>query len=79
MTIDGETAKDFDDAIYVSSSAEGFTLYVAIADVSHYIKTGSVLERSAFERGTSVYLPDQVDADVAGSLFKRNMFIKTRC
>ena len=60
VTIDGETAKDFDDAIFVSRTSQAFTLYVAIADVSHYIKTGSILEQNAFERGTSVYLPNQV-------------------
>ena len=60
VTIDGETAKDFDDAIYVRKNAKSYSLYVAIADVSHYIKMGSVLEQNAFERGTSVYLPNQV-------------------
>ena len=60
VTIDGETAKDFDDAVCVRKSDNSYTLFVAIADVSHYIKIGSVLEQNAFERGTSVYLPNQV-------------------
>ena len=60
VTIDGEIAKDFDDAIFVSKTAQSYTLFVAIADVSYYIKMGSVLEQNAFERGTSVYLPNQV-------------------
>lgn len=60
VTIDGETAKDFDDAVCVTRKRKGYTLYVAIADVSHYINAGSVLDKSAYERGTSVYLPDRV-------------------
>ena len=60
VTIDGETAKDFDDAIFVRKDGESYSLFVAIADVSNYIKVGSVLEQNAFERGTSVYLPNQV-------------------
>ena len=60
ITIDGETAKDFDDAIFVKSSEQGYTLIVAIADVSHYIKPNSVLDQIALERGTSVYLPTKV-------------------
>lgn len=60
VTIDGETARDFDDAICVEASANGYTLYVSIADVSHYVTTGSALDREAYLRGTSVYLPDRV-------------------
>ncbi len=60
ITIDGVTAKDFDDAIYVESTESGFRLWVAIADVSHYVKPGSALDDTAFERGTSVYLPNFV-------------------
>jgi ribonuclease R len=60
ITIDGATAKDFDDAIYVESKKDGFTLYVAIADVSHYVQTGSSIDKEAYERGTSVYFPNFV-------------------
>lgn len=60
VTIDGATAKDFDDAIAVEHDSNGFTLYVSIADVAHYVKTGSEVDREAYQRGTSVYLPDRV-------------------
>jgi ribonuclease R len=60
ITIDGATAKDFDDAIFVSSNPKGFHLWVAIADVSHYVKLGSNLDDAAYERGTSVYFPNYV-------------------
>ncbi len=60
ITIDGVTAKDFDDAICVESTPAGFRLWVAIADVSHYVRPGSALDDQAFERGTSVYLPNFV-------------------
>ena len=58
ITIDGVTAKDFDDAVLVEKNAQGFLLYVAIADVSHYVRTGSAIDKSAYERGTSVYFPN---------------------
>lgn len=60
ITIDGITAKDFDDAIYVEEDTKGFKLIVAIADVSHYVKKGSPLDREAYEKGTSVYLANYV-------------------
>jgi ribonuclease R len=60
VTIDGETAKDFDDAVYCEQSGKGFRLVVAIADVSHYLRDGDVLDRDARERGTSVYFPRRV-------------------
>jgi ribonuclease R len=60
VTIDGETAKDFDDAVYCEQSAKGFRLVVAIADVSHYLRDGDALDRDARERGTSVYFPRRV-------------------
>lgn len=60
ITIDGKTAKDFDDAIYVEQTPNGFHLIVAIADVSHYVKIGSAIDTEAYERGTSVYFPNFV-------------------
>jgi ribonuclease R len=60
VTIDGETAKDFDDAICVVKNKRGFRLYVSIADVSHFVSAGSALDRDAYERGTSIYFPGRV-------------------
>ena len=59
-TIDGEDAKDFDDAIYCQSLTKGFNLYVAIADVSFYVETASKLDIEAKKRGTSIYFPETV-------------------
>jgi ribonuclease R len=60
VTIDGATAKDFDDAIAVQKTKSGFRLFVSIADVSHYVRPGSTIDTEAYKRGTSVYLPDLV-------------------
>jgi ribonuclease R len=60
VTIDGETARDFDDAVYCERAGKGFRLIVAIADVSHYVRDGDALDRDARERGTSVYFPRRV-------------------
>lgn len=61
VTIDGETAKDFDDAVYCETqTAGGFRLIVAIADVSHYVRHGDALDREALTRGNSVYFPRRV-------------------
>jgi len=61
VTIDGEDARDFDDAVYCERRpAGGWRLVVAIADVSHYVKVGTALDQAAFERGTSVYFPQYV-------------------
>lgn len=68
VTIDGETAKDFDDAVYAepigsgreARGARGFRLWVAIADVSHYVKPKDALDRESYNRGNSVYFPRRV-------------------
>ncbi len=61
ITIDGEDAKDFDDAVYaLPRGKSGWTLWVAIADVAHYVTEKSSLDQNAFERGTSVYFPSEV-------------------
>jgi len=60
VTIDGENARDFDDAICVKETSKGFKLYVAIADVSHYVPMNSFLDKDAYLRGTSVYFPTMV-------------------
>jgi ribonuclease R len=60
VTIDGETAKDFDDAVFARKDGKGWRLWVAIADVSHYVRPGDALDRDARSRGTSVYFPRRV-------------------
>ncbi|HEY5974982.1 MAG TPA: ribonuclease R [Geobacteraceae bacterium] len=59
VTIDGETARDFDDAVAVRREGGGIRLWVSIADVAHYVRPGSSLDREAYTRGTSVYFPDR--------------------
>ena len=60
VTIDGEDARDFDDAVYCERVGKGYRLIVAIADVSHYVHTGTALDREGQNRGNSVYFPNNV-------------------
>jgi len=60
VTIDGEDARDFDDAVYAQKTPKGWKLLVAIADVSHYVKVGTALDAEAKNRSTSVYFPEKV-------------------
>lgn len=60
VTIDGEDARDFDDAVYAEADGVGWRIVVAIADVAHYVRPGSALDREAWARGNSVYFPDRV-------------------
>jgi ribonuclease R len=60
VTIDGEDARDFDDAVFAEAYRGGYRVIVAIADVSHYVRPGTALDDEARERGTSVYLPGRV-------------------
>ena len=60
VTIDGETAKDFDDAVFAQPRRGGWRLIVAIADVAHYVKMGGHIDTEAVQRGTSVYFPERV-------------------
>lgn len=60
VTIDGEDARDFDDAVHVTRTASGYRLVVAIADVAHYVRPGGPLDREALRRATSVYFPGTV-------------------
>ena len=61
VTIDGATARDFDDAILVERMGNGYRLWVAIADVAHYVREGSPLDKEALERGNSYYFPKSVE------------------
>ncbi len=60
VTIDGPDARDFDDAVFAEKDGEGWHLIVAIADVAHYVRAGSPLDKEAYRRGNSTYFPDRV-------------------
>jgi len=60
VTVDGDDSKDFDDAVWAEQTAGGFNLIVAIVDVAFYVRPGSELDREAYRRGNSVYLPNKV-------------------
>lgn len=61
VTIDGATARDFDDAVYVEEQGNGWRLWVAIADVAHYVRPGSAMDKEALERSNSYYFPQSVE------------------
>jgi ribonuclease R len=68
VTIDGADARDFDDAVYANPFEDGWHLIVAIADVSHYVRPGSAIDKAAVERGNSCYFPDRVIPMLPGAL-----------
>ena len=60
VTIDGADARDFDDAVGCVEEGGRYRIWVSIADVSHYVRTGTRLDAEAYQRGTSVYFPHSV-------------------
>ncbi len=79
VTIDGEDARDFDDAVYCEKDGKGYKLYVAIADVSYYVQSNDALDSEALERGNSVYFPRRVIPMLPEILSNDLCSLKPRC
>ena len=78
VTIDGEDARDFDDAVYCEKTpGGGWQLWVAIADVSYYVRLRTALDTEAYNRGNSVYFPNRVVPMFTGNSLQRFMFAQS--